>query len=190
MSFCPLFKVPYLYPRHRLALTCHRHTSDYFMHVAYINIHTLGQNLQAFIFASVECTGSENGVHYYMWLPVRRGVGGRGWLVCACVTGGPHLSTVLQRRGGDAIWQSDCHGGCACVCDRLDESLLCLHRCVPLEHPLVSDWWTWCMCCSVCVHYFILFFCIFLALYSEHINSWPLTHTVNNHIEPSKFLAI
>lgn len=75
---------------------------------------------------------------------------------------------------------------CVCVCvfrDRLDESLLPPLLC-SLEDPLVSDWWFQCACLRVCLCGFSLAVC------SEPINSWPLTHTVNNHVEPSKFLAI
>lgn len=49
----------------------------------------------------------------------------------------------------------------------------------PLEDPPVSDLW------FQCVSAFLCGFC--LAACSDPINSWPLTHTVNKHIEPSDF---
>lgn len=76
------------------------------LHVSSVQKHSCcrdKKNPRLFPFASVECMEPENGVHYHMWRSVRRGFGGRGWLVCACVTGGPHLSTVLQRLNSDAI---------------------------------------------------------------------------------------
>lgn len=55
------------------------------------------------------------------------------------------------------------------------------------EDPLVSDWWCVCVFEFECLCVFV-FFC--LAVSSDPINSWPLTHTVNKHVEPSKFLVI
>ena len=50
------------------------------------------------------------------------------------------------------------------------------------EDPLVSDW------CFLCVCVCVFLFC--LAVCSDPINSWTLTHIVNKHGEPSKFVAI
>lgn len=52
----------------------------------------------------------------------------------------------------------------------------------PLEDPPVSDLW------FQCVSAFLCGFC--LAACSDPINSWPLTHTVNKHIEPSDFFLV
>ena len=152
------------YTLQRLALTCRMHT-DYYTHVQkhrnthvyrqHRHMHALWQNIQPLTLSNTH-TRSQNGVHYHMWLPVRRGVGGRGWLVCACVTGGPHLSTALHRRGGDAIWQPGCNGGCVCLCVPWPFGWVTVVPPLPCspEDPLVSDWWFRCVSAYVCVFFF------------------------------------
>lgn len=59
------------------------------------------------------------------------------------------------------------------------------------EDPPVSDWWFQYVYVCLCVFPLYLLISVFLCLVvcSDPINSWPLTHTVNKHVEPSKFLG-
>lgn len=164
MPSCTVFKDICPRPLHKSASTWHPHTLDYYTCTLYRKVvthiyvwtvlpyvHALWQNIHPLTFCLCQThTASEGGTLSHVASCQAKGLEDvAGWCMRAWLAG----HTCQQCSIGTAVMLSDSLTATedvrACVCvfhDRLDESLLCLRCYVPLEDPLVSDWWFWCVC--------------------------------------------